>query len=476
MSFGQFIAILRARWVLSASLLVLTVLTTVVVSMLLPKQYSAVASVVIDPKPDPLSSVLYGGGANPAFMATQVDVILSDRVALRVVRNLKLAENPQVRAQWLEETKGVGSLESWLAESFQKSLDVKPSRESNVISVGYRGTDPRFAAALANAFVQAYAETTLELKVDPAKQYGAFFDVRAKEARDALERVQAKLSDFQKESGITAVDERLDIENARLNELSTQLVGLQALASDSGSRQNASKGAGGERMQEVLGNPLISSLKADQSRLEARLEELNSKLGANHPQVIEAKANLAELQKRITEETAKISSSLGVSNSINQQRLNELRAALEAQRAKVLQMKAVRDQAAVLARDVESSQRAYDMVVSRLNQTNLESQTTQSYVSVLTQAEPPLKPSSPRIMLNTALSIFVGTLLAIGAAFLLEMLDRRVRSVEDVAAVIGLPVIGTLPKPGSSSASQRGVASLMQQRILGQLAAPSKGA
>ncbi|MCV2370145.1 chain length determinant protein EpsF [Roseateles oligotrophus] len=476
MSFGQFIAILRARWVLSAALFALTVLTTVVVSLLLPKQYSAVASVVIDPKPDPLSSVLYGGGANPAFMATQVDVIQSDRVALRVVRNLKLGENPQVRAQWLEETKGIGSVESWLAESFQKNLDVKPSRESNVISVGYRGTDPRFAAALANAFVQSFAEVTLELKVDPAKQYGAFFDVRAKEARDSLEKVQSKLSDFQKESGITAADERLDIENARLNELSTQLVGLQALASDSGSRQSISKGAGGDRMQEVLGNPLISSLKADQTRLEARLEELNSKLGTSHPQVIEAKANLTELNKRVVEETAKVSSSLGLANSINNQRLGELRTSLEAQRAKVLQMKAVRDQAAVLARDVESAQRAYDMVLARLNQTNLESQTTQSYVSVLTQAEPPLKPSSPRIFLNTALSVFVGTLLALGAAFLLEMLDRRVRSVDDIATAIGLPVIGTLPKPGTSIAAQRGLGSLMQQRILGQLAAPSKGA
>lgn len=476
MSFGQFIAILRARWILSAALLVLTVLVTIVVSLVLPKQYSAVASVVIDPKPDPLSTVLYGGGANPAFMATQVDVIQSDRVALRVVRNLKLAENPQVRAQWLEETRGLGSLESWLAETFQKSLDVKPSRESNVISVGYRGTDPRFAAALANAFVQAYAETTLELKVDPAKQYGTFFDSRAKEARDALEKVQSKLSEFQKESGITAVDERLDIENARLTELSTQLVGLQALASDSGSRQLASRGAGGERMQEVLGNPLISSLKADQTRAEARLEELNSKLGASHPQVIEAKANLAELQRRISEETVKISSSLGLANSINNQRVGELRASLEAQRTKVLQMKAVRDQAAVLTRDVESAQRAYDMVLARLNQTNLESQTTQSYVSVLTQAEPPLKPSSPRLVLNTALSVFVGTLLALGAAFLLEMLDRRVRSFDDIAMAVGLPVIGVLPKPGTTTASKRGLGSLMQQRILGQLPSPSKGA
>ncbi|WP_204270938.1 hypothetical protein, partial [Escherichia coli] len=76
---------------------------------------------------------------NPAFMATQVDVFQSDRVALRVVRNLKLAENPAIREQWQSETRGEGAIEVWLAELFQRNLDVKPSRESNVINVSYKG-------------------------------------------------------------------------------------------------------------------------------------------------------------------------------------------------------------------------------------------------------------------------------------------------------------------------------------------------
>ncbi|MFK9813592.1 Wzz/FepE/Etk N-terminal domain-containing protein, partial [Escherichia coli] len=84
MNFGQFIAVLRARWLLATVIFTTTVALTVIVSLLLPKQYTAVASVVVDPKPDPLSSVLAGSLINPAFMATQVDVFQSDRVALRV--------------------------------------------------------------------------------------------------------------------------------------------------------------------------------------------------------------------------------------------------------------------------------------------------------------------------------------------------------------------------------------------------------
>lgn len=461
MNFGQFIAVLRARWSLALIVFATTVVLAVVVSLLLPKQYTAVAAVVVDPKPDPLSSVLSGALMNPAFMATQVDIIQSDRVALRVVRDLKLAENATIREQWQSDTKGEGSLEGWLADLFQKNLDVKPSRESNVISVSYRAPEPRFAAAIANAFVVAYTETTLELRVDPARQYSSFFDLRAKEARDQLEQAQAKLSQFQSDNGVIAVDERLDVENARLNELSTQYVGLQSLASDSVSRQTAARGNGADRMQEVLNNPLIAGLKADQARLEARLQEMTSKLGEKNPQVIETRANLAELKSRIDTETGKVSSSLGISNSINQQRAGEIKASLEAQRAKVLKMKALRDQGSVLNRDVESAQRAYDTVLARLTQSSLESQTTQSNISTLTQATPPLKPSSPRVTLNTVLAVFVGALLALATTFGMEFLDRRVRTVDDVEAVLGLPVIGRMPATNTRKRLAKGTNPLL---------------
>lgn len=476
MSFTQFLSILRARWKVSLAVLLTLVIVTMVVSLLLPKRYTAVASVVLDVKPDPLSGVLYSG-ANPSMIATQVDVITSDRVAYKVVRNLKLSENANIREQWQDETRGEVSIEQWLSETFQKALDVKPSRESNVINVAYRAPDPRFAAGLANAFVQAYLETNLELRVEPAKQYSSFFDVRAKEARELVEKAQARLSEFQKDKGIIASDERLDVENARLNELSSQLVSLQALASDSGSRQAAARGASADRMQEVLGNAVIGGLKADQARLEARLQELNAKLGDSHPQVIELKANLAELRKRIDSETAKVTGGVAVSNTINQQRLNEVRASLDAQRNKVLQMKAVRDEGAVLLRDVDNAQRSYDQIMQRFNQTTLESQATQSNVSVLSQAIAPSEPTSPRLGLNFVLALFVGSLLAIGVAFLLELFDRRIRGVDDVVQAVALPVIGIMPRPTAKRIFARTAkANLMQQRLLNQQSGAAKSA
>ena len=303
-----------------------------------------------------------------------------------MVQKLRLTENQEMRKRWTEDTGGKGNFEAWIADIFQKKLDVKPSRESNVIHVSYTNPDPRFASALANTFVQAYIETSIGLRASPAKQYNEFFDARGKELREAVEVAQEKLTTFQKANGLTGADERFDIETQRLNELNTQLVTLQAIAADSSSR-SAQVRTSGDQMQEVLTNSLVSSLRADLTRQEAKLTEMNAKFGDAHPQVQELRANIGELRQRLEAETRRVTGGVGVTGSINRQREAETRAALDAQRSKVLRLKALRDEAVTMQRAVETAQRAYDQVTQRFNQTSLESQLNQSNISVLSPRE-----------------------------------------------------------------------------------------
>ncbi len=449
MNLTQLIPILLARWRTALAVFATVVLGVLLVTLATTRKYTATASVVADVKPDPVSAMLMQSSITPAYIATQVDVIRSDRVAQRVVRNTKLADDPEVRARWLKETQGEGKIDAWMADSLRPGLEVKPSLQSSIIEVSYKSPDPRFAARMANAFVQAYIEVTLDLKVDPARQYRSFFDSRAKEARERLEEAQAKLSAFQKDNGIIATDERLDVENARLNELSTQLVTLQAISAESSSRQNQAA-TSGDRIQEVLVNPVIGSLKSDLSRAEAKLQELNARYGDNHPLVVEARANIAELRSRVDAEVKRVTGGVGVAASINRAREADVRASLEAQRGKLLRMKALRDEGSVLLRDVENAQRAYDAIQTRLNQTNLESQTTLSNVNILTQAEPPLKPSSPKTYMNLLMGVFLGSFLGLLAAVAHEQMDRRLRSVQDLTLVADLPVLAVIPNAGEA--------------------------
>lgn len=472
MTATQFFSILRARWWVALAVFAIALVGTLALSLVWPKKYAATASVVVDAKPDPVSAMLYPGMSPPSFMATQVDILQSERVAQRVVRNLKLTDNPEVRGQWQQATGGQGAMEVWLADTLVRSMDVKPSRESTVLTVTYKAGDPRFAAAMANAFVQAYIDVSLDMRTSPAKQYSSFFDGRAKEAREQLEAAQAKLSAFQKDNGIIATDERLDVESSRLNELSSQLVTMQAIAGESSSRNTQAQSSSGDKIQDVLASPVIAALKSDLSRAEVGLQQLNTRYGENHPQVIETKGNIIELRARLEAETRKITGGVTVTNNINRQREAQVRGELEAQRAKVLRMKAVRDEGSVLARDVDNAQRTYDALQTRLTQTNIEGQANQTNINVLSRATPPLEPASPRLVLNLLLAVFGGTLLGVLAALGLEMFDRRVRSSTDVAELLGVPVLGVLPDANRSGLSARRRSSLLQQRVIGRLAGP----
>lgn len=476
MSFSQFLAILIAHRKAALTTFGATIALVIGLSLVWPKTYTAVAVVVVDQKPDPVSANPYSSFTTPGFMATQVEILQSDRVAQRVVRNLRLAESMQTRLEWAkatDSTGSTGSIEAWLGTRLEKKLDVKPSRESNLISVSYKADTPKEAAFKANAFVQAYLDTNLDLRADPAKQYSSFFDARAKQLREDLEAAQGKLSAYQQAKGIIATDERLDIETARLSDLSTQLVQLQALTAESSSRkQQAIKST--DQLQDVLTNTLIASLKTDLSREEANFEQLSATLGENHPSVIQSRARITEIRGRLESEIRKVGKGVGVTNAINQSRVADVQAALNAQRTKVLQLKEQRDQVGILQKDVENAQRAYDNVLARLSQSSLESENKLPNVAILSPAVEPAKPSSPRLLLNSIGSVFLGALLAVGMAFISEFKDRRIRSLQDLTQTLSLPVIGSLHPVGKKKTLfwNRDRRPLLEQKMLRPLPSP----
>ncbi len=442
MTLQQFLLILRARYKVALLVFLITVATTVAVSLLLPKEYITGAAIVVDVKsPDAVSGQMLQGLIAPGYMATQIDIINSDRVAKAVVKLLRMDESPAIQAQWQEATEGKGQLLDWLANLLQRKLDVKPSRESNVININYSGADPDFAAAVANAFAKAYIDVNLDLRLAPARQFATFFEEQTKAMRSKLEKAQEALSDYQQKNGITSADERLDFETAKLNETSSQLTGVQGQTTDSQSKRQNAKA---DTIAEVMQSPLINGLKSDIARLEAKLNESNVNLGKNHPQTQRTETELTTLKNQLDAETRKITSSIETTYQVSKQREGQLQSALAAQKAKVLILNKQRDELNVLRRDIESAQRAFEAVSMRASQTNLESQTNQTNISVLNPASAPSAPSKPRVLLNILVSIFLGTLLGVGLALMLELMNRRVRSADDLAEALNMPVLGSI--------------------------------
>ena len=436
--------ILRARIGIVLVTFLATTATATAISLILPRYYKATSQLVLNYKGvDSVTGSPAMTQQQPGYLDTQVDIIRSPSTALRVVDDLQLVKSDRYQGAFVEDD-GKGSLREGIANRLLRELKVETSRESSVLNVSFSDQDPEFAATVANAFARAYRERSTWLKMDPVQQASQYFGNRIRSLRDNLEQAQARLSAYQREKGVTSADQKLDVETARLNELSQQLVAAQALAIEARSRRQSARGNPADS-PDVAQNPVIQSLKVEASRAAAKVAELSAQLGPNHPQYEAAQAEFEKIQNQLRREVATVFNSISGTARIQEQREAELRAEVAQQKSRVLEVNGMRNEMAVLQNDVDNAQKSLDATTQRFTETSMEGQSNQIDISILSEARPPTTPASPKIALNILLSAVLGGLLGAGLGMLAEFLDRRLRSSEDLVELFQAPVV-TLSK------------------------------
>ncbi|HKB53981.1 MAG TPA: Wzz/FepE/Etk N-terminal domain-containing protein [Ramlibacter sp.] len=436
MSLHQFFSIMRARRRLAGFILLGTLLLALAWVMLRPPTYVAQAPVLVESRSDPTNNTpTYQALVTPAYIATQIDIVKSDKVAEQAVKLLPADQEPMLRLRKLAAKNDRPA--QWIVKAVQHELDVKPARESNIINIQWRGRSAEEAARVANAFAQAYLDTNLSLKTAPARRYADWFDTQVQQARERLEQAQSRLSAFQEKAGIISSNEQGDYETARLKDLTEQLLAAQ------GHRQVGS----GETSAQVLQSPLVNNMRADVAKLEAKIQEASATMGPNHPKMREMQAQLRSMQSRLAAESSRLGSAAAVAGRASAARIRELQDAINAQKTRVLATNKARGELSVLQREVDSAQKAYETVSASASQQRLQAATTQSNVVFLGNALEPLDPSGPTPLQALLAALAGGMVLAVAGALLAELANRRVRSVEDLAIVTDVPILGIVPAP-----------------------------
>lgn len=417
------------------------------VSLFQAKRYAASAVAILDIRsPDLVSGNVLNALLASTYLSTQVDILRSERVSRKVVGMLEAGERAQLREAWESATDGRGDFESWAARRVGKELKVTPSPDSSLVEIRYVAGSAEDAARMANAFLDAYTTTSLELRQEPAREFGVQFAGRLEQLRREVDAARERLSAFRGEHGLTTSDERLDVESTRLSELASRLVEAQAAAQSAGTRGTLA-GARDGQLSESLKDPLVATLSAQLAERQAAAREIAQRLGARHPQLVEARSRIAEIQRRLDAARANVAGAVRFDAEVYDRRMAEARAALEAQRERVVSLKAVRDQAGLLERDLDNAQRAYTSVYDRSNQIRLEGDAIRTSVSSLQRASVPAAAFSPRPLVNLLVGAVMGVLLALGYILAAEAADRRVRLDEDILdldshVLVSLPVRG----------------------------------
>jgi polysaccharide biosynthesis transport protein len=430
---ADLIEALKARWLLVAAIAGALFLLVAGAAFLQPRQYLASSSLMLDlSQTDPTDSGQQQQGRieTDSIIATQLDLIRSAKVINAV------AEQAGFVAQTAADLPANARLQA-AAARVRAGLNVTTGRQSNVLQIQFLDPDPTVAARVANLAAEIYMREQVSLRASAAQGSAQWFEARTADVRRRYEMAQKRLSDFQRAHDIIGMN-RMDLEAEKLKTLSAHLVQAQADAAAAHSK------SGSAAVPEVATALVVQNIEEAVATQAGKVAQLGKTLGPNHPQMVAARAELAELQGSLRAARGNQASSMTANSSAASRREAELRGEMARQEDRMIRMSGVQDQLMVMQRDVEAARQTYDTVRQRFNEAALKSQISQPNASLLDRASVPLFPAQPNLPLWLVAGVALGLLAAVAAVVLGELLRPRVRTANGLAHATEVEVITDL--------------------------------
>lgn len=451
--------LVKRRWIVYAVLAV--VVTTVTLSSLLTEPiYTATARLQIErssPNVLPFQQVV----GEPLdyhndFYRTQYGLIQSRRVARDVVRSLRLERHPEFRVEVPEEA-GQGTtpeqaVESTLVDRLLKDLDVEPVLGSRLVDVSFSAHDRRLATKLANRIAETYIDFNSRAQYNTSERASTSLTLQMANLQEEIEEKEKQLQAYATEHGIIPLNEKQNITLKHLNDLNDAYTRAQAERIEREAHYAALQIASPENVAEVFENDLIMSLSAATVELQGRYAELSEKYKPDWPQMVAIRRDLEETARRLEEERRTIyEQALGAARNDYQSAVNEeayFKTALESLKRESQEQGLKEIEYDSLRLDIANRRSTFEALVRRQSETTTTAgmgEIATSNIRIVDSAEVPSRPSSPKIVRNVSLSIIVGLSLGILLAFLVEHLDKSVKTSEEMQHATGAPSIGHIP-------------------------------
>jgi polysaccharide biosynthesis transport protein len=445
--------VIRLRRSLILVVFLLCVMTSTLLTIWLPKQYSSMVQIQVqkdDPEvavSEPHSQV---SSTDPYFLTTQFRVIESYRILTNVIANLKLDEKLAQQnggTQWsLDET----------FDYLKRRLSVEQTRMTSWIEISVRNQDPKMAAAIANQVAESYKEYRVELwKSSRFRGIKALEEKQSSMTNDLAE-AQAKLDSLRTNLQIVDIYDQsamsLDLLSKRLEDWDHQRVMAEADYFEYSNILANLTVIPHEQLGRALTTAYAHQTDQEMMDLAARVETakanwtaVTNSYGEEQAVYKTAKKQLEEAQ---TAYQAKISAVMaGITTRVNEDKgfldiiLHE-----EEDISKSKNEQAQRDRPYYNAKaDVELKRRNSDHIASLIISEVAEAgQPNENVVMICNPARPDKNPVSPKSMLIIPLGIVVGLLVGLGLAFFIEYLDTSVKTIDDVERSLQAPVLGII--------------------------------
>ncbi|MFO0388996.1 MAG: GumC family protein [Alphaproteobacteria bacterium] len=406
-----------------------------IIIMLLPNYYKAYATIVLNEQSLNVSdfqNIFSGVKQDNMSVQTELKILNSHSLALATVQKSELLKHPEYAGIEREEE---------AISAFAKNLSVNSQGVSRAIEIIFKSKDPEFAAKVANIHANSYLESQVEFKRQQAEKMRGWFEVKVKELKaDAIKKAQA-VQDYRAKEKLVIGKDKNELIYQQISDVAGQLVpvevskyGMQAKSQDADKTDS----------DDIIKSPLIQNLKTQASNISQELGSLRAKYGPNHPRVLEIKNRLTQVNAAIASETAAIEGAV-----IKTQAATETQETLLKSRLDTLNQEAdnLRDKMITLESlqiEADASKKILDNFLK--NYETIQSQVSFAWpdATLVSPAVTPTKPAPPGKKLLMFFVTILSASLALTVVFMKELMQRGVRSFDDVRQLQQIP-LGILP-------------------------------
>lgn len=449
--FAHYLWILnRHRWKIVAFIAV-SVLITAIVSARLQPIYEAVATIDVDLM---APTGIVGQNANSSYMldpesffSTQIALIQSDAVLRPVAEQYHLLDQggkkDAASAQQLQQIAA--------APVSLGALKVSRPTGTNLLLISYRSSNPQNAADICNGIANSYISHTYDLRIRSSASLSSFMSKQLDELKARMEKSNLALAQFEKDLDVVNPEDKSNILSARLLQLNTEYTTAQVDRVNKEAAWEAIKSGSVEAAQVSSQGASLQKLSDSLDQARQHFALIKATYGSNHPEYHKAESQLTEVQKQFEETRTNIAEQVAVQYRQALGREQLLGKAVASAKGDWDQLNARSFEYRQLKQDADADKTLYDELIKKIQEADINSGFQDNNIRIANAARPPLHPVYPNVRTNLLMAFMLATLLAVGAAVLLDSIDTTLRDPLEASRFLGAEVIGTMPIDRSSA-------------------------
>jgi capsular exopolysaccharide synthesis family protein len=420
----------------------------------------------------------YGGDASSRLL-TEIEIIKSDSLMLRVCREMDLANNADFLGQ-----KGPvphrslddGETRQDTVHRLQSDLHVSLVSKTDIIRISFTSLNPKLSADIVNQVISDYIQRSYQTRFESSRRVSDFLSGTLEGLKQQVETSQEQVLDMQRRLGVLGFDPNHNQISASLDDLArasgaaklARIIAEARYRVVSGMDPNTIEGAIELTPGTAPGE--LNQLRGQLAGAKASYAQMESTLGPNHPQAKALKAQIDELSKEIDIEQNRLVLQAKQNYIVARANEDQTTAALEAQKEDAYKLRDQLVEYTLRSREFEANRTLYDSLQQRLRTASVQSGLESLEIDVVDRALPPANPQLRPQSTVILTALIFGLLGGIVVAFLMESLDTGLRSIAEIESITELPSLAIIPRARRSSVDQATLTTA--QRNIGVLTQP----